>query len=189
MIEGNKAPSKVFCGVGPAGFFQHHYSGTYRQLSKAGMKRAWQITCLTFVALSVLTIVLSFDYPYKDRLGPGPAFFPVWLSIITGVLSLALFIQTTWGRSVADTTTKIFPGPQGAWRIGIILFALLACVALLEPLGFRITLLLFLLLLPQALGVERWWSVLIFAAAGSFGIFHIFYHWLKVPLPMGVFGI
>lgn len=153
------------------------------------MKRAWQITCIAFVVLSVFTIVLSLEYPYKDRLGPGPAFFPIWLSIITGALALALFFQTTWGGSVADAATKLLPERQGAWRIIIILSALLACLALLELLGFRISLFLFLLFLPLALGVDNRWGTLIFAVAGSFGIFHVFYYWLKVPLPLGVFGI
>jgi len=153
------------------------------------MKRAWQITCIAFVVLSVLTIVLSFEYPYKDRLGPGPAFFPIWLSIITGALALALFIQTTWGGSAADAAVKLLPERQGARRIVIILLALLACLALLAPLGFRISLFLFLLFLPPGLGANNWRGALIFAVAGSFGIFHVFYHWLKVPLPMGVFGM
>ncbi len=153
------------------------------------MKRAWQITCITFVALSVFTIVLSFEYPYKDRLGPGPAFFPIWLSMITGALALALFFQTTWGKSAADAATKLLPERRGIWRIIVILFALLACLALLEPLGFRISLFLFLLFLPMALGVDNWWGALIFAVAGSFGIFHVFYYWLKVPLPVGMFGM
>jgi putative tricarboxylic transport membrane protein len=153
------------------------------------MKRAWQITCIAFVALSVFTLVLSFEYPYKDRLGPGPAFFPVWMSIITGVLSLALFFQTTWGQSGVNITATLFPERQGAWRIMIILVALLGCLALLDPLGFRISLFLFLLFLPLGLGVGNWWVTLIFAVAGSFGIFHVFYYWLKVPLPMGMFGI
>ncbi|MFH1758299.1 MAG: hypothetical protein ABH969_09650, partial [Pseudomonadota bacterium] len=73
------------------------------------MKRAWQIMCVAFVALSVFTLVLSFEYPYQDRLGPGPAFFPVWMSIITGVLSLALFFQTTWGKSMADAAVTLLP--------------------------------------------------------------------------------
>lgn len=153
------------------------------------MKRAWQVTCVAFVVLSVFTIVLSFEYPYKDRLGPGPAFFPIWLSMITGALALALFFQTTWGGDVADAAAKLLPERQGAWRIIIILLALLACLALLEPLGFRITLFLFLLYLPPALGAGNWWATLIFAVAGSFGIFHVFYYWLKVPLPMGMFGM
>ena len=153
------------------------------------MKRAWQIMCMAFVALSVFTIVSSFEYPYKDRLGPGPAFFPLWMSIITGALSLALFIQTTWGKSVSAAAATLFPEPQGAMRIMVIIIALLVCLALLDLLGFRISLFLFLLFLPWGLGEKNWWVALIFAVAGSFGIFHVFYYWLKTPLPMGVFGI
>lgn len=153
------------------------------------MKRAWQIACIAFLALSIFMIVLSFEYPYHDKLGPGPGFFPIWLSVITGALSLALFFQTTWGRSLADATACHLPDRQGSVRIMVIMVALVACLALLDPLGFRISLFLFLLFLPFGLGMRNWWVILIFAVAGSFGIFHIFYYWLKVPLPMGVFGI
>lgn len=153
------------------------------------MRRAWQVCCLAFVGLSAIMIVSSFDYPYRDRLGPGPAFFPVWLSLITAALSLALFIQTTWGTSVADVSPTLLPDRHGAWRILLITIALLGCLALLEPLGFRITLFLFLLLLPMGLGAANWWAALVIAVAGSFGVFHVFYYWLKVPLPIGMFGI
>lgn len=145
--------------------------------------------CIAFLGLSILTLVLSLEYPYKDRLGPGPAFFPVWMSIITGALSLALFFQTTWGKSVVAVTATLIPERQGVWRIMIILAALLGCLALLDPLGFRISLFLFLIFLPLGLGGVNWWVTLIFAVAGSFGVFHVFYYWLKVPLPMGMFGI
>jgi putative tricarboxylic transport membrane protein len=153
------------------------------------MKRAWQIASVAFVALAVLTIVLSFDYPYKDKLGPGPGFFPLWMSLITAGLSLALFIQTTWGSSLAGAAVTLRPEREGAVRILLIMGALVACLAILERLGFRISLFLFLLFLPFGLGMRNWWLILIFAVLGSFGIFHVFYYWLKVPLPVGVLGI
>lgn len=153
------------------------------------MKRAWQIACLAFVAAAVITIVGSLGYPYKDRLGPGPAFFPFWLSIITGGLSLALFLQITLANKSPYTSGSPLPNRPGAIRIMIVLAALAGSLALLDALGFRITLFLFLLFLPSALGMRNWWLILIFALAGSFGVFHIFYYWLKVPLPMGVLGL
>jgi hypothetical protein len=27
------------------------------------------------------------------------------------------------------------------------------------------------------------------ALAGSFGVFHVFFYWLKVPLPIGMLGL
>ena len=81
------------------------------------------------------------------------------------------------------------PSATGAVRILLIMGALVVCLVLLDPLGFRISLFLFLLFLPFGLGMRSWWVILIFAALGSFGIFHVFYYWLKIPLPIGVFGI
>jgi hypothetical protein len=40
-----------------------------------------------------------------------------------------------------------------------------------------------------ALGVRRPLAIAIFALASSFGLFHVFYYWLQVSLPIGVLGI
>jgi len=153
------------------------------------MKLAWQIMCLAFVAAAIGTLVGSFGYPYNDRLGPGPGFFPVWLSLITGGLSIALFAQVTWARKTPFSQGSPLPqSREGTIRIFIILAALAGGVAFLDFLGFRITLFLFLIFLPAALGIRNWVIVLVFSLLGSFGVFHVFYYWLKVPLPMGVWG-
>ena len=153
------------------------------------MKRVWQIACIAFMAFAIFWMIVSFEYPYKDRLGPGPGFFPFWLSLITGGLALALLLQTSLAKGSPEGSATLFPERQGAVRILVILVALVGSLALLDPLGFRISLFLFLLFLPFALGERTWWVTVIFAAAGSFGVFHIFYYWLKVPLPIGVLGI
>jgi len=153
------------------------------------MKRAWQVACIAFLGFAIFWLIVSFEYPYKDRLGPGPGFFPFWLSIITGGLALALLFQTSLAESSVDGTAALLPERQGVLRILVILVALVGSLALLDPLGFRISLFLFLLFLPLALGERTWWAALIFAVAGSFGVFHVFYYWLKVPLPVGVLGI
>ncbi|HLE43526.1 MAG TPA: tripartite tricarboxylate transporter TctB family protein, partial [Methylomirabilota bacterium] len=61
--------------------------------------------------------------------------------------------------------------------------------ALLEPLGFRLTLALFNVYLLTGLGVRNPWVTAVFALAGSFGVFYVFYQWLKVPLPIGALGL
>jgi hypothetical protein len=153
------------------------------------MKRAWQIACIAFVALAIFWLIVSLEYPYKDKLGPGPGFFPFWLSMITGALALALLFRISTAKSSVAGSATLLPERQGALRILAILVALVGSLALLDPLGFRISLFLFLLFVPFALGVRNWWVTLVFAIAGSFGVFHVFYYWLKVPLPMGVFAI
>jgi hypothetical protein len=95
----------------------------------------------------------------------------------------------TWSRKTPFTPGSPLPEDRaGTIRIFIILAALVGSLAFLDLLGFRITLFLFLIFLPLALGMRNWVIALIFSLLGSFGVFHVFYYWLKVPLPMGVLG-
>ncbi len=153
------------------------------------MKKGWMVASLLFLALAIFVFVESFDYPYIDRLGPGPGFFPFWLSLITGTLSLLLIIQTGRGKEKIDYARRLWPQAEGTKRIVTILGSLGACLFFLENLGFRLALFAFLLFLPLALGTRNWIAALIFSVIGSFGIFHIFYYWLKLPLPIGFLGV
>ena len=47
----------------------------------------------------------------------------------------------------------------------------------------------FIAVLLVLLGARSLLAILLTAIAGSFGVFHVFYYWLKVPLPVGTFGI
>jgi putative tricarboxylic transport membrane protein len=153
------------------------------------MKKNWQIASLVFLALSIFVFIHSFAYPYKDRLGPGPGFFPFWLSIITGLLSLGLFFQNTFAKSEKEEGKSFLPHREGALRIFFILVSLVFVLVFLNTLGFRLSLLAFLFFLPLGLGVRNWIAIPIVAVAGSFGVFHVFYYWLKLPLPIGILGI
>jgi len=153
------------------------------------MKRPWQIASIIFVLVSIFLLIHSFSYPYKDRLGPGPGFFPFWMSIITGLLSLGLFLQTTFAESESGEKKTFFPKRDGAIRIAAVLVSLTFVMVFMNSLGFRLSLLIFLFFLPLLLGVRNWIVISILAIAGSFGVFHVFYFWLKLPLPIGIFGI
>ena len=81
------------------------------------------------------------------------------------------------------------PERAAAWRVGRVLIALAVAALLLEPLGLRASLLMFNAYVLVALGIRRWWVIAVFAVVGSFGVFHVFYYWLKVPLPVGALGL
>ena len=78
---------------------------------------------------------------------------------------------------------------RAAVQAGSVLIALIAAAAAFEPLGFRLTMLVFVPGLLVALGARSWFAIAVCAVAGSFGVFHVFFYWLKVPLPIGVLGI
>jgi putative tricarboxylic transport membrane protein len=139
------------------------------------------------LAIFLATLVTSLGYSLMDALGPGPGFFPFWLSLIGAALTIAILIETVRDRSLADA--NILPARPAAIQGGIVLIALAAAAALFEPLGYRLTMLLFIAGLLFVLGARSPPAILLTAVAGSFGVFHVFLYWLKVPLPVGALGL
>jgi putative tricarboxylic transport membrane protein len=140
------------------------------------------------LGIFLAALATSLDYSLTDALGPGPGFFPFWLSLIGIALTVAILAQIARGQDLADATVKVLPDRQTA-QAGLVLVALIVGAALLEPLGFRLTMLLFIAILLFALGARSATAISLTALAGSFGVFHAFYYWLKVPLPIGAFGL
>ena len=151
------------------------------------MRRGRIIACVCLLGIFLATLVTSLGYSLMDALGPGPGFFPFWLSLIGAALTAVMLTETVRDRSLVDG--QILPGRDAAIQGGIVLVALAAATALFEPLGYRLTMLLFIAGLLPALGARSPSAILLTALAGSFGVFHVFLYWLKVPLPIGALGL
>ena len=147
------------------------------------MRHGRLLACVCMLGIFAAALVTSLSYSLSDALGPGPGFFPFWLSLLGAALTVALLVEIARSHDVA--TASILPSQQAAWQAGGVLIALAAAAALLEPLGFRLTMLLFIAGLLFALGARSPSAILLTALAGSFGVFHVFFYWLKVPLPIG----
>lgn len=151
------------------------------------MRRWRQAACVGLLAVFIAALVTALDYSLFDALGPGPGFFPFWLSVVGIALTIGILIEDARAEFAGGGT--LLPRGAAAWQAAAVLVALAAAAALLEPLGFRLTMLLFTGALLLALGARSLPAVALVSVAGSFGVFHLFYHWLKVPLPVGAFGI
>jgi putative tricarboxylic transport membrane protein len=130
----------------------------------------------------------AYGYGLKDRLGPGSGFFPFWLGAIGAALSVLLLAVSLRGGSIGEGGVAAWPDRAGAGRAATLLAGLVAAALAFEPLGFRLTAFAFTALLLVALGVRRPVVIALFALISGFGLFHVFYHWLKVPLPIGALG-
>ena len=155
--------------------------------SKAA-KVGWQIACLCLLAIFLPALVTSLGYSLTDALGPGAGFFPFWLSLIGAVLSAVMLVQATLTQTENDVAVDVPNRSTALQAIGM-LIALTAAAALFEPLGYRLTMLPFIAVLLVILGARSPVAIGLTALAGSFGVFHVFYHWLKVPLPIGESGL
>ncbi|MCX7363909.1 MAG: tripartite tricarboxylate transporter TctB family protein [Alphaproteobacteria bacterium] len=154
-----------------------------------GARQGWLIATGAMLALCLFAIWQSYLLPLSDKLGPGPGFFPFWLSILGAAFSLALLIGLVRTPAIEDPDAEpILPEAYGARRIAAIVGGLAATTLLMELVGFQIAMLLFNAGLVVALGERRWIVVAIFAVAGSFGVHYVFTTWLDVQLPNGLLG-
>ncbi|MGH8631671.1 MAG: tripartite tricarboxylate transporter TctB family protein [Burkholderiales bacterium] len=153
------------------------------------MKRAWQIAAAVFAVLFVLWAQQSWRLSLRDTLGPGPGFFPFWLSVIGAALAIVLIAQTRRSADPAPAdAAPLLPEDEALGRVLKVLAGLAAATALLDVLGYRIAVAAFCVFLLRALGSRNWWVVGVFAAAASFGVHAVFSDLLKVPLPAGLLG-
>jgi len=157
--------------------------------SHAPGRSAERVVLACLCALCGFMAVIAYGYSLRDALGPGAGFFPFWLGVMGVLLSLALLVQSWRGHSIGEGAQALLPRGEGARRAAALLAGLVAAALLLQPLGFRLAMLIFTAGLLLALGVRRPVAIAIFALLSSFGLFHVFYYWLQVPLPIGLLGI
>jgi len=141
--------------------------------------RGWQAAVAVLLAVFAFFAIESLQLSLRDALGPGPGFFPFWLSVAGGFLALILLVQVARGRVDLETGALKFE----LRPVALVLAGLIVATALLEAIGFRLAMLLLLPYLLLVLGVRNWLAMGIFSLAGSFGVYHLFSGLLKVPLP------
>lgn len=141
--------------------------------------RGWRAALACLAAVFAFFAFESLRLSLSDALGPGPGFFPFWLSVSGGFLVLILFVQLFRGRVEFETPTLKFE----LRPVTLVLAGLIVATALLEAIGFRLAMLALLPYLLFGLGVRNWVAMALFSAAGSFGVYHLFSDLLKVPLP------
>jgi len=151
------------------------------------MKRGWQAAAVALLATFALFIFESWQLSLRDTLGPGPGFFPFWLGVLGAVLAVFLLTQLHLNRVDLGTEALVFDR-AGVRNAVLVLVGLIVATALLDVIGFRLSMLLLIPYLLLVLGVRNWVTVGICAVAGSFGVYYVFFDLLKVPLPAGIFG-
>jgi putative tricarboxylic transport membrane protein len=141
--------------------------------------RGWQAALAVLAAVFAFFALESLRLSLSDALGPGPGFFPFWLSVAGGVLALALTVQIARGTLDFENPTLKFE----LRPVALVLAGLIVATALLEAIGFRLAMLALLPYLLFVLGARNWLAMAVFSLAGSFGVYHLFSGLLKVPLP------
>jgi putative tricarboxylic transport membrane protein len=120
--------------------------------------------------------------PLGTHTQPGPGYLPLLLAILLVIFGMLLVIRG--GGATAFRTV--------AWPEAPHALAILACTvfatALLERLGYRITMVVILGFLFGVVERLRPWLTLALALGLSLGTFWLFDSLLRVPLPRGGWG-
>ena len=114
---------------------------------------------------------------------PGPAFLPVLLAVL--LLIFGVLLAATGGRAERFRSLRWKELPHAAAILAVCAVSALA----LERLGYRLTVLLVLAFLVKVVEKRSWLVAAVFALAVSFGSFYLFYTLLRVPLPLGPWGV
>jgi putative tricarboxylic transport membrane protein len=149
-------------------------------------RRAYQLSGLAALLVAVFLGYQAAGLTYYTRIGPGPGFFPRWLCGVLALLALVVIVRATWSKDAAAPIDV--PDRHAALRIIAVVAALIAVAAVTTTLGFRLTMMAFYLAVIAVLGRWRWLETPALAVLGSFVAFYVFVEWLKLPLPVGIFG-
>ena len=150
------------------------------------MRKASLTVGIVFLIFSLTVMIASWSMEYYSSIGPGPGFFPFWLSLILGLLSVVWLIQIVRSAprsNKSEGQEKVFPRGEALFRFLSIIGALCFMVLLMEPLGFQISMFAFMIFLLMVLGRVRIITTIIIAIISSFGLFQIFTLLLDVQLP------
>lgn len=156
---------------------------------RKSMPRLYQVTALVIFIAGLLLVYGSLNLRYYTSMGPGPGFFPFWLSLILVFLAVLMFLQATFTKSPENASGNIFPDRDGILRIAVIPLALIAVALLLERIGFGPTIFLMNMFVMRALTKRRFLLLFVIAFISSFGIEYVFTQWLNVPLPKTDLGV
>jgi putative tricarboxylic transport membrane protein len=152
----------------------------------ASLRRAHQIAGGVLLALGVFVIWQALSLRYYTSIGPGPGFFSFWLGVMLTLLSLAMIGVATW-RDREPLPQPMFTDRRGYLGIASVIASLLCAGLLMRPLGYPLTMLLIMFVMLR-IGGGSWLVTIIGSLLGSFGLYYVFIHWLRVPLPAGLIG-
>jgi small-conductance mechanosensitive channel len=118
---------------------------------------------------------------------PGSGFLPFWSAAILGVLAIILTIKGFNSKRVEQKTIEL-PREAKRSRVILALISLLAYAILLERAGYLVMTFGLMIFLYMIAGRSKVWIQIVSAAITVLVTYVVFYRWLGVQLPRGIFS-
>jgi len=142
-----------------------------------------QLTGAALAIVGALVAWQSWQYPIGSLADPGPGYLPFALGI--ALAGFGAVVAAAGGRSPAFRWRHFGDGLKGLAILAGLGFAALA----LERLGYRITIAVLLLYYLGVVERRPWITTLVLTVVVSLGSHYVFARLLRVPLPIGIFGV
>jgi len=153
------------------------------------MKKTDQWSGLVLLILAGFICCGSILLPYGNIHNPGPGFFPLWLGIILGALSIGLLLQSARRKEGARVLGDILAERVRWQKVLWVLIALVLYGCLMNIFGFLIVTFFLMAFLLRFIEPQPWKSVIGWTLVGSLGCYLVFEVWMKLRLPKGFLGI
>ena len=149
------------------------------------MKR-WDLGAgMFFVAFGGLVAWQSTALEYQHETGPGAGFLPFWLGVLFAFVGSLLLLETHLRTYGDESPWHGLAGPKRVLAYGGLFFL---CVFLFKPMGFIVSVALFLLVSTRVLEGECWRNALLLSGLSSLTLYLVFGVWLQLSLPVGPLG-
>jgi hypothetical protein len=142
-----------------------------------------QFSGLMLAALAAFVAWQNREYPLGTLQEPGPGYTPLLISIFLGAMGLLIALRGGGSAALKDT-----PWPE-AKRAVIILAACAVATYALEPIGYRLTVAALIVFFLGVMERKRPLAVAAVAAGFSLLSYYLIGTLLRVPLPLGSFGL
>lgn len=137
---------------------------------------------MTVLAIGGIFLGYSLTYTYSSDIGPGPGFFPTWLSGgLVGLAAIYLY-EALRGKDSYEG----LPDKKGLMNILFILMCMALYALFLRILGFNVCSAAFLFAL--LFKAYRWWVNLAISIGTVIFLFVLFQPLLGVQLPVNALG-
>ena len=142
-----------------------------------------------WVGLGIALCVSSIKLGLGDPHNPGPGFMAFLAGACLGILGFVQFFYITLKKSMVKRAfaEKEMVIRESRVRLGLNFLILFAYILLFRPLGFLLSTFVFfsiLFIIPQP---KKWLILLLLSASSVAVCYFVFYVWLEVPLPRGIF--
>lgn len=140
---------------------------------------------LFILLFAIFMFNASLSYEYYGQYGPGPGFFPRWLSGLLGAFSI-LFILDSFRKNNRISFSEVLPKGEVLFSVVKVVFCIALFILISPLLGYVLSsiLILLILLMPHF----KWLASISTATSVTIVLFIVFDIILDIPLPANIWG-